>query len=342
MTGLLNSAIASAASAINSSWGSPGSNQYKLTFQISPIVLTNGIAAGAPGGAMPIMSITEAQHYTGLTAAFSAASPLAGLTNLAGAVINNVIGDLLGGGAADTDNYFAHYRPLPGASLVSQEIGEYPFANQTVAANAVIATPNVISLLMICPVRDPGGYPQKFAIMMALQAALKQHNSTGGTYTIATPSFMYTDCVMRSMRDVTPGNSKQVQIQWQLDFEQPLLTLEQAQQQQSALMSKISGGTQTTGDPPPWSGNAPNVGFPPGLAGPAVIPALAGLAAGVAAGLPSLPGIGLSAATALGLPGVSLVSGIGLDVGLDGVTLSADVGATVGPFSAGFGGQISV
>lgn len=324
MTGLLNSAIASAASVINSSWGSPGSNQYKLSFEISPIILTNGIAGSVPGGAMPIVSITEAQHFTSLTAAFSSANPLAGLTNLAGSVINNVIGNLLGGGSASLDSYFAHYRPLPGATMIDQDIGEYPFANQSVAANAVIVKPLIISLLMICPVRDPGGYPQKFAIMMALQAALKQHNTTGGTYTIATPSFMYTDCVMRSMRDVSRGETKQVQIEWQMDFEQPLLTLEQAQQQQSALMSKISGGTQTSGNPPSWSGNTPNVGFPPGLTGSSIIPALSGLAGSVVSGLPSLPGIGLSASAGVGL-------------GLSGITASAGVTATVGPFSAGFG-----
>ena len=83
--------------------------------------------------------------------------------------------------------------------------------------------------------------------MLALQQALQQHNQKGGTYTIITPSAFYANCVMRGMTDVTAGDSKQVQWMWRLDFEQPLLTLAQAQQAENSMMNAITSGTQTDG-----------------------------------------------------------------------------------------------
>lgn len=226
---------------------SPGLAAYKLTFQLSPIILTGGIAAAIPGGMLPIISITEA--------------------------INFVDGLLSGGdNLDDLDGFFANFHPLPGASIIDQQIGKYPFANQAVAANAVIRQPLMISMRMICPARDNAGYATKLATMLALQATLSQHNAQGGTYTIATPSFFFVDCVMTGMRDTSNAGTKQPQNTWQLDFEKPLLTLADAQQAQNNLMSQISNGTAISGVPS-FSGLGPTVGNPASLAAASLVPA---------------------------------------------------------------------
>ena len=240
---------------------SAGAAAFRLAFAVSPIILNGGVAAAIPGGMLPLISVTEAANFAA--------------------------GILSGGDDIGLEDFFAYYQPLPGGTLVDQQIGHYPFANQAVAANAVIAQPLKIGLLMICPVKPPGAYSTKLATMMALQATLKQHNATGGTYTIVTPSAFYADCVMTAMTDVTAGAGKQVQWQWRLDFEQPLLTLQQAQQQQNAMMSKVSAGIQTNGA---TSGAGSTVGSPFSLAAPSVIPAASGAPAATTAVAPATSG----------------------------------------------------
>lgn len=235
----------------------PGLAAYKLSFQLSPIIFTNGIASAIPGGMLPIIAITEALNFTE--------------------------GLLSGGDNINLDDFFANFEPLSGASLVDNQLGKYPFANQAVAANAIIAQPLVISLRMIVPVRNSLGYPTKTATMLALQAAISKHNGSGGTYIVATPSFFYTDCIMTGMRDASSGASKQAQNAWQIDFEKPLLTLAQAQISMNSLMSKISSGAQISGQPA-WSGLSPTVGVPPSLAASSVIPAASGAAGAGTAG----------------------------------------------------------
>jgi hypothetical protein len=61
-------------------------------------------------------------------------------------------------------------------------------------------------MLMIVPVRQPGGYWSKLATMTALRNSLVQHNRAGDLYTIATPSYFYTNCVMTALRDAS-GNA---------------------------------------------------------------------------------------------------------------------------------------
>lgn len=233
----------------------PGYAAWKLSFQLSPIILTNGIASFMPGGMLPIIAITEAVNFT--------AGLLSGPQNI------------------NLDNFFANFAPLPGGTLQDNSIGGYPFANQSVAANAIIVNPLKISMLMYCPARNPLGYAAKLATMMALKAALDNHKLSGGTYIVATGSNFYPNCIMTNMSDASGGESKQTQNAWRLDFEQPLLTadqLQQAQGQQNALMSEISSGTQVTTTS--WSGLAPTVGVPQSLAGPSIIPALSGASGG--------------------------------------------------------------
>jgi hypothetical protein len=226
---------------------SAGLSAFKLSFQLCPVILTGGVAASIPGGMLPIIAITQALSFTD---------------------------GLLSGGddLTDLDDFFANFHPLPGATLLDQQIGKYPFANQTVAANAVIVQPTSISVRMICPATDAaGGYGGKLATMMALQATLAAHNTSGGTYTIATPSSFWTNAVFLRMIDVSRTDDLQAQNTWQLDFEKPLLTLQDAQQAQNNLMSQISAGTPISGAPA-WSGLGPTVGNPASIAAPSIVP----------------------------------------------------------------------
>ena len=211
---------------------------YDLAFQVSPIILQNGIATNTFGGMLPIISLT------GQVASFILATSTTGNFS--------------------ADNFFARYLPVPGGTLISNSVGMYPFANQQVAANAIIQQPLQISLLMIAPVNQTGGYLTKLPLLTALQSSLTQHNQLGGTYNIATPAYIYTNCLMTGMTDVTNGESRQVQIEWQMDFVQPLLTKAQAAAAQSSLIQTVSNGSQITGTPS-WSGSAINA--PSGVAG---------------------------------------------------------------------------
>ncbi len=229
---------------------SAGMAAFRLSFQLSPIIFTGGIAAAMPGGMIPIVLITQSLSFAQ--------------------------GILSGAEDIDLDNFFANFTPLPGSTLIDQQIGKYPFANQQIAANAVIRQPLVISMRMICPARGEAGYAVKLATMIALQAAFQLHNASGGTYTIATPSFFYTNCVMLGVRDTSNNASEQVQNTYQIDFEQPLLTLQDAQNAQNNLMSQLTNGTPFSG-PPAWSGLPPTVGNPASLAAIPTVPASTGL-----------------------------------------------------------------
>lgn len=238
---------------------SPGFDAFRLSFEISPIILTGGIATNIPGGALPVVAITEALNFAD--------------------------GLLSGGSDLDLDSFFAHFYPLPGSTLSEQKAGEYPFANQATAANAVIAQPLVISMRMICPAKEDAGYAFKLATMTALKSTIDQHNAMGGTYTIATPSYFYTNCIFLRLADTSAADSKQRQNTYQWDFRRPLLTLQDAQQAQNNLMSQLSAGTQISGAPS-WSGLSPTVGNPFSLAAPSVVPSSTGPAgSGVASPL---------------------------------------------------------
>jgi hypothetical protein len=238
-----------------------GQAAFRLAFQISPIILTGGSAASIPGGMLPIVALTEAANF--------------------------VTGLLSGGDAFDLDNFFAHFQPVQGGTLIDNDVATYPFANQAVAANAIIANPLRLSVQMLCPARGELGYASKLATITALQAALAAHNNAGGTYIVATPAFFYTNCLLLNLRDISGSESNQVQSRWQFEFFKPLLTLEDAQNAQNSLMSKISGGTPIDGDPT-WSSLSSNVGSTASLVGSAVVPSASGSGGAAVTGLQSV------------------------------------------------------
>ncbi len=129
----------------------------------------------------------------------------------------------------------------------------YPFANQTVAGNAIIREPLTLSMLMIAPVNRPQGYASKLATWTALQGSLSAHCAAGGTFSVATPAFIYNNLILTGMSHLpTPEGHKQM-VEYQLDFIQPLLTLSAAAAAQQQLMSRITNGGQIPGIPS-WSG----------------------------------------------------------------------------------------
>lgn len=224
---------------------SAGMAVFRLSFQLSPIIFTGGIASSLPGGMLPIISITQALDF---------------------------VSGLLSGADVSLDEFFAWFEPMPGSTLASNEYGKYPFANQAVAANARIKMPRRISMRMICPARGASGFALKLATMTALTELVELHAGLGGTYTVATPSYFYTNCLLKDLVDTSQTQSRQAQNTYQWDFEQPLLTLQDAAQAQNNLMSQISAGLPINGAPS-WTGLAPTVGNPPSLAAVGLIPA---------------------------------------------------------------------
>lgn len=210
-----------------------GKSIFRLGYEISPIILTGGIASLIPGGMLPIVAITEAS-----------------------ALLFRVLN---GDSDLSLENFFAHYVPMPGSTLANNAIGNYPFANQVVAANAMIAQPLGVSLRMHCPVRKPGGYTNKLITFTALKETLAAHMARGGTFIVATPACIYTDCVLLSLRDISGAESKQAQHTWQWDFQKPLLALSDAQQVYNSLLEKVASGVPT-GAQPSWSGAVTSAG----------------------------------------------------------------------------------
>jgi hypothetical protein len=239
---------------------SAGMEIFKLGYEISPIILVNGIASQIPYQMLPIVALTQAADFT--------------------------LGLLSGNDLPNLDSYFAHWKPLPGTTLIQNQIGSYPFANQAIAANAIIAQPLQISMLMNVPVQTEGGYTAKLAAMTVLQQTLVAHNAAGGTYTVATPAQIFTNCILILVRDVSGGESKQVQHTWQFDFVQPLITINQAQQVYNSLMNKIAGGLPT-GLTPSWSGLSSTTGSNLVGASGAAIPSVTNLTGSLASGVSS-------------------------------------------------------
>jgi hypothetical protein len=190
---------------------------YQLAYEISPILLVNGVASGIAGGILPIVAITEASNFSI---------------------------DLLSGNLdLSLADYFAHFEPMPGSMLANNAIGQYPFANQTVAANAIIAQPLQLSLLIKCPVKGQAGYVSRLMTMTALKVVLDAHNQNGGTYAIATPAYLYTNCILTGLTDVTAsGDSMHVQTAYKWDFQQPLIALDTAAQTYNQMLSKVAAG----------------------------------------------------------------------------------------------------
>lgn len=191
---------------------------WKLAFEISPILLTRGIAQNIPGGVLPIVAITEAANFTD--------------------------GLLSGGLDIDPDRFWAHFMPVSGSELISQTAATYTFANQAVAANGTIANGLNFSMLMTCPANaDRVGFLAKLAATQALKATLDQHINSGGTFSVIQPGNVYTDALLLKLRDVSGQATQQSQYQYVWDFFAPLVSIAQAGSALNTLMQKLQSGT---------------------------------------------------------------------------------------------------
>ena len=109
-------------------------------------------------------------------------------------------------------------------------------------SGATLAQP----MLMDAPVNENTGALTKLVTLSALQAVLQAHANLGGTFVVATPSLIYSGCILRTVRDVTGSNDPLPQRQWLWDFEQPLITETGAKQAINSYLSKIDNGDKTT------------------------------------------------------------------------------------------------
>jgi hypothetical protein len=186
-----------------------GRTQFQRQFEITPIILRGGIAEGLPGGGMSILQLTEGDA--------------------------NIVYE-------DANDYFAHFRVQSGGTLQEWGVAEYPFASMAMAANAVIQNPLHVSLIMICPAQannSQNNYMTKQAKFNVLKTQLDSHMNRGGYFDVATPAYTYTNCLLTAIRDISSGEDKQVQMMYQWDFVQPLITAGQLSQQLNNLYNKL-------------------------------------------------------------------------------------------------------
>jgi len=205
---------------------------YDLSFQVSPIILTGGSVSSVPGGAIPIIALI---------------GELAGFGQ-----------GYLTSGQANLDDFSYRFVPLPNATVLNNSVAVYPFANQHVAANAYIEEPLNVSLEMIAPVKDTAGYLTKLALFTAIRDSIYAHITAGGTFSVATPAYIFSDCLLTSIVDITGGDTKQQQVRWRWDFFKPLITKQQAEAAKNGLIQAISGGSQVTGSA--WADGAAATG----------------------------------------------------------------------------------
>lgn len=199
-------------------------NAFDVAFSLSPIVLTGGIAQDIPGNALPIAVFTE------------------GLS-----IVNGELNGKINGSTK--------FIPMAGTTLVQQDIANYNFFNQITAANAVIKKPNRVVMQMISPANTTTNkYARKAITFGSLKVALDTHNQSGGSYTVLTPSHIYTGCLMRSFVDSSTLSSDNAQAQhtWMLEFEQPVLTTTELGQTVNNILAKF--GAQIPASNVAWSG----------------------------------------------------------------------------------------
>jgi hypothetical protein len=230
-------------------------NYYKLMYQVCPIMLVGGIASQIPDGMLPVLNLM----YMDTPSLADQNRPL-----------------MLPDNIQDLDEVFGTFNVLPGGTLITQTIGKYPFANQWVAANAVIREPLTVSVIMDAPMRGNQAWSTRQVIFMALKATLDSHNNQGGMYTIATPAYMYENMVMTSLTDNSRGNNSIPQNAWRWDFEKPLIVLSELQGAQNIHLKALSNQTPSNGR---VSGIQPGttVGVPPQSS---TYPVIAALSAG--------------------------------------------------------------
>lgn len=193
-------------------------SDYQTDYQVNPIVLVAGVA----GTGMMALSAILSSNSTAPVTSDGISSPV-----------------------------FGQFCVLPGGTLMQNENAKYPLANMTVAANAIITNPLTISIEMLVPADAAITLTNKQAVITALKKTLDAHTAQGGYYNVATPSYIYQNCLLLELVDATEMvEGGQPQVRWVWEFEQPLITVAAAQAAQNQAMAKISSQTANAGDPP--------------------------------------------------------------------------------------------
>ena len=203
--------------------------KFRRDYQLAPILLVGGIAnRTAQNGTMTILTLTEGSETVNYP---------------------------------NESDYFAHFKPLPGGTLVDFSAAEYPFASMNMAANAMVQNALKFSLLMTCPPRtNPRiSYPSVQAIITRIQRQMTAHVLAGGVCTVATPATIYQNCLFLSLRDASSAGDKTVQNAFVWEFLQPLITQQAAEQVYNNLYNKLANGLPTS-NPPTNSGLATSTG----------------------------------------------------------------------------------
>lgn len=205
--------------------------QYQLAYQVSPLYLTGGITSNLPSAIQPFLSYVMPNAFTVLGPPYLPSAEKSYNTD-------------------DLDNAFGAFSIIPGGTLNKNTIAKYPFANQYVATNAAIREPLNLSLIWDTPMRGPGAWDIKLATMTSIKKILDAHVNIGGTFTVATPSFIYTNMLLTGLTDNSRGNIPLPQNAWRFDFERPLVVqteLQQAYNLNQQLL-KITNGLPTMGE----------------------------------------------------------------------------------------------
>lgn len=250
-------------------------DQITLLYQVSPIILTGGLASNISGGMLPLLALTNPNAF--------ASNMLSGSENFS------------------LDDAFGIFQPCAGGTLVEQIVAQYPYANLSVAGNAIIRNPINMSMLMLTPMKEIGSWSLKQLTMSALKATLDSHNNAGGTYTVCTPAYTYTDMLMVALIDVSTASSPIPQNAWRWDFTKPLVSLSDTSGAQSNLMSQIGSGIQPSGSGDPAGGDAPDTSSPGGTDGTPAISSPSTAIGQPASIMNTGPGAGATA------PGVSIM-----------------------------------
>ena len=107
--------------------------QWKLSYQVSPIFLTGPPVSNVPNGMLPFLSIVDPGAFpvsSNEAYAYSSTSGTAPqLYDLSSVSLNQGM----------LDNAFGAFNVLAGGSLIQQTVAKYPFANQPVTLQQVTA-----------------------------------------------------------------------------------------------------------------------------------------------------------------------------------------------------------
>jgi hypothetical protein len=244
-------------------------NDWKTLYQVSPLVLTGGVAINVPGSMISIQSLTNPNLLPPSPAQAAQAAQAAFISGLQFLTQRTVTGNSLNG----LDDAFGAFNVLPGGTLCNQTAPKYPLANQIMASNAIVRDPINVSLIWDVPMRGQNAWAIKLATMQALKALLDLHNNAGGLYMIMTPAYTYDNCVLTSLSDNSRSSNSLPQNAWRFDFERPMvMTQTDVSAAQNSFIAKLTAGLPTTGtaSTPPVSSQTANPALspaPPVIAG---------------------------------------------------------------------------